>query len=193
MSEVTSKDSKVKLNQATRCLLGCLTKFTFYFLQLILNVRVNNREHWQFLFREVYYNHDSQNSFSVYPDSRTSKMVNHGITKIPLPPPPPIWLNPQTPKMKFILMKSWLATWVNLVHLGFPTFSCPTRKSPLFGHHSSLFGQDGWTWPCSFLLFYLPWTWIYTWTISNHLDQMHIYIGLCLHVWLVHFTLESSR
>ena len=47
MCEVTSKDSKVKLNQATRCLLGHLTKFTIYFLQLILNVRVNNRELWQ--------------------------------------------------------------------------------------------------------------------------------------------------
>ena len=47
MCEVTSEDSKVKLNQATRCLLGHLTKFTIYFLQLILNVRVNNRELWQ--------------------------------------------------------------------------------------------------------------------------------------------------
>ena len=82
MSEVTSKDSKVKLNQATRCLLGHLTKFTNYFLQLILNVRVNNREAWQFMFHEVYYNHDSQNSFSVYHDSWTPKMVDHGITKI---------------------------------------------------------------------------------------------------------------
>ena len=54
MTEVTSKDSKVKLNQATTCLLGRLTKFTIYFLQLILNVRVNNRELWQFMFREVY-------------------------------------------------------------------------------------------------------------------------------------------
>ena len=73
------------LNQATRCLLGRLTKFTIYFLQLILNVRVNNRELWQFLFHEVYYNHDSQNSFSVYHDSRTPKMVDHGVTKMPLP------------------------------------------------------------------------------------------------------------
>ena len=47
MCEVTSEDSKVKLNQATRCLLGHLTKFTIYFLQLILNVRVNNRQLWQ--------------------------------------------------------------------------------------------------------------------------------------------------
>ena len=77
----------MKLNQATRCLLGRLTKFTIYFLQLILNVRVNNRELWQFMFHEVSYNHDSQNSFSVYHDSRTPKMVNHGVTKIPLPPP----------------------------------------------------------------------------------------------------------
>ena len=88
MCEVTSKDSKVKLNQATRCLLGRLTKFTIYFLQLILNVRVNNRELWQFMFHQVYYNHDSQNSFSVHHDSWTPKMVDHGVTKIPLPPPP---------------------------------------------------------------------------------------------------------
>ena len=93
MSEVTSKGSKVKLNQATRCLLGRLTKFTIYFLQLILNVRVNNRELWQFMFHEVYYNRDSQNSFSVYHDSRTPKMFDHGVTKIPTkiathPPPP---------------------------------------------------------------------------------------------------------
>ena len=27
---------------------------------------------------------------------------------------------------------------------------CPTRKSLLFGHHSSLFGQDGWTYPFFF-------------------------------------------
>ena len=87
MSEVTSKDSKVKLNQATRCLLGHLTKFTIYFLQLILNVRVNNRELWQFMFHEVYYNHDSQNSFSVYHNLWTPKMVDHGIMKIPLHPP----------------------------------------------------------------------------------------------------------
>ena len=87
MSEVTSKDSQVKLNQATRCLLGRLYQFTIYFLQLILNVRVNNRELWQFMFHEVYYNHDSQNSFSVYYDSRTPKMVDHGVTKIPLPTP----------------------------------------------------------------------------------------------------------
>ena len=65
MSEVTSKDSKVKLNQPTKCLLGHVTKFTIYFLQLILNVPVNNQELWQFMFHEVYYNHDSQNSFSV--------------------------------------------------------------------------------------------------------------------------------
>ena len=90
MSEVTSKDSKVKLNQATRCLLGRLTKFTIYFLQLILNVRVNNRKLWQFMFHEVYYNRDSQNSFSVYHDSLTpmTPMVDHGVTKIPPPPPP---------------------------------------------------------------------------------------------------------
>ena len=86
ISEVTSKDSTVKLNQATRCLLGRLTQFTIYFLQLILNVRVNNRELWRFMFHEVYYNRDSQNSFSVYHDSRTPKMVDHGVTKIPLPP-----------------------------------------------------------------------------------------------------------
>ena len=54
------------------------------FLQLILNVHVNNRELWQFMFHEVYYNHDSQNSFSVYHDSRTPKMDDHGD-----PPPPP--------------------------------------------------------------------------------------------------------
>ena len=56
ISEVTSKDSTVKLNQATRCLLGRLTQFTIYFLQLILNVRVNNRELWRFMFHEVYCN-----------------------------------------------------------------------------------------------------------------------------------------
>ena len=38
------------------------------------------------MFREVYYNHDSQNSFSVYHDSRAPKMVDHGVTKIPLLP-----------------------------------------------------------------------------------------------------------
>ena len=36
------------------------------------------------MFHEVYYNRDSQNSFSVYYDSRTPKMVDHGVTKIPL-------------------------------------------------------------------------------------------------------------
>jgi len=40
----------------------------------------------------VHFNHDSQNSISVHHDSQTSKIVDHGFTKISLPstyPPPP--------------------------------------------------------------------------------------------------------
>ena len=35
------------------------------FLQLILNVGVQNRRFWQFTFHGVHFNHDSENSFSV--------------------------------------------------------------------------------------------------------------------------------
>ena len=38
------------------------------------------------MFQGVHFNHDSQNSFPVHHDSRTPKMVGHGVTKIPLPP-----------------------------------------------------------------------------------------------------------
>ena len=40
------------------------------------------------MFRGVPFNHDSQNSFSVHHDSWTPKMVDHGVMKIRLPPPP---------------------------------------------------------------------------------------------------------
>ena len=36
----------------------------------------------------MHFNHDSQNSFSVHHDSQTPKMVDHGVMKISLPPPP---------------------------------------------------------------------------------------------------------
>ena len=36
----------------------------------------------------MHFNHDSQNSFSAHHDTRTPKMVDHGITKISLPPLP---------------------------------------------------------------------------------------------------------
>ena len=36
------------------------------------------------MFHGVHFNHDSQNSFSVHHDSRTPKVVDHGVTKIPL-------------------------------------------------------------------------------------------------------------
>ena len=58
-----------------------------YFLQLIFNVRVHNLGFWQFTFHGVHFNHDSQNSFSVHHDSRTPKIVDHGVTKIRLTPP----------------------------------------------------------------------------------------------------------
>ena len=58
-----------------------------YFLQLILNVRVQNRGFWEFTFHGVHFNHDSQNSFSVHHDSWTPKMVDHGVMKISLTPP----------------------------------------------------------------------------------------------------------
>ena len=38
-------------------------------------------------FGSSHFNHDSQNSFSVYQDSQTTKMVDHSITKITFPPP----------------------------------------------------------------------------------------------------------
>ena len=43
------------------------------------------------MFRGVPFNHDSQNSFSVHHDSWTPKMVDHGVMKIRLPPPPPLF------------------------------------------------------------------------------------------------------
>ena len=43
------------------------------------------------MYHGVHFNHDSQNSLSVHQDSRKPKMVHHGITKIPLPLPPPFY------------------------------------------------------------------------------------------------------
>ena len=53
---------------------------------LIFNVCVNNQGFWQFRFHRVHFNPDSQNGFSVHHNSRTPKMVDHGIAKISLPP-----------------------------------------------------------------------------------------------------------
>ena len=51
-------------------------------VQNVKNVALN-RGFWQFRFHGVHYNHDSQNSFSVYVHhgSRTEKKVDHSVTK----------------------------------------------------------------------------------------------------------------
>ena len=84
-SYIKRLESEVKSSQqmSVKVVLG---KLTSYFLRLIFNVRVNNRRFWQFRFHGVHFNHDSQNSFSVHHYSRTSKIVDHGITKISLAP-----------------------------------------------------------------------------------------------------------
>ena len=80
-------------------------------------------------------------------------MVYHGVTKIPLPP---LYMAESTNTKDEVHPHDVLIGYLSeSCPLGI-SHICPTRKSPLFGHHSSLFGQDGWTWPCSFLLFYLP-------------------------------------
>ena len=50
--------------------------------------RVHTRGFWQFRFHGDHFNHDSQNFFQASRDSRALKMVDHGVTKINLPPPP---------------------------------------------------------------------------------------------------------
>ena len=58
------------------------------------------------MFHGVHFNHDSQNSFSVHHDSRTPKVVDHGVTKIPLPisplPPPPPSTSNREPTVNII-------------------------------------------------------------------------------------------
>ena len=49
---------------------------------------VETIEDFDFRFHGVRFNHDSQNSFSAHHDTRTPKMVDHGITKISLLPLP---------------------------------------------------------------------------------------------------------
>ena len=61
-----------------------LVKVVWPFLQLIFNVHAYNRGFWQFRFHGDHFNHDSQNSFSVHYDSKTPKIVDHGVKKISL-------------------------------------------------------------------------------------------------------------
>ena len=46
----------------------------------------HNQGFWQLSFHGVHFSNDSQNRFSVYHDSRTLKMVDHGVTKVMLSP-----------------------------------------------------------------------------------------------------------
>ena len=94
-----------------------------------------------------------------------------------------IWLNPQTPKMEFILMMSWLATWVNLAHSGFPRFVPQEKALFLAITAASLVKMAGHGLVLFCFSFYLE---VFVqknekkraWTLSNHLEQMHIYWAL---------------
>ena len=137
MTEVTSKDSKVKLNQATTCLLGRLTKFTIYFLQLILNVRVNNRELWQFMFREVYTTITIHRTVFQY-------ITTHGhqkwsITasrKYPCPSPPPLPLPSPSP------LRCTCTRTRTTKSIGWKTDG--GRHKPICGNYESVFLRIAW-------------------------------------------------
>ena len=63
--------------------------YLFSSISLIFNVQFTYTvEDFSSLhFTECTFNRDSQNSFSADHDSWTPKMVDHGVTKISLPPP----------------------------------------------------------------------------------------------------------
>ena len=86
-----SKDSKVKLNQATRCQLRSFGQINDLFSSIDLQCTCTQTRIFAVqAFHGDHFNHNSQNSFSVHHNSRTPKMVDHVVTKISLPFPPPL-------------------------------------------------------------------------------------------------------
>ena len=95
---------------------------------------VETIEDFDFRFHGVRFNHDSQNNFSAHHDTRTPKMVDHGITKISLPPLP---LSGRTPLLytctKSCRIKRTRGPVLYLPNLPFLLYSgrVPTLRFPL--------------------------------------------------------------
>ena len=75
-------------------------------VQNVKNVALN-RGFWQFRFHGVHYNHDSQNSFSVYVHhgSRTKKKGRSRRHEMNPPPPPPLLVTARDSKMYYTAHK----------------------------------------------------------------------------------------